>query len=80
LIAAVLAKIIDVEVGFVEQLTHVTDLNLAEGVLNITDQILHAVDEDGSPETAGAEELLARIPKTFRSRFQKHDVHQHAPA
>ncbi len=66
LIAALLSKITSASEGFVEQLTVVDDSNLAEGILNITDQILEAVDN--KPENEGSEELLDRIPDTFAFR------------
>ena len=68
LIAALLSKITKVSDGFVEQLTVVDDSNLAHGILNITDQILQALDEDDDPDNEGAEELLDTIPDTFAFR------------
>jgi hypothetical protein len=66
LIAALLSKITAVTEGFVEQLTLLNDSNLADGILNITDQILEAVDND--PANAGSEDLLDTIPDTFAFR------------
>jgi hypothetical protein len=66
LIAALLSKITAVSEGFVEQLTLLNDSNLADGILNITDQILEAVDKD--PANAGSEDLLDTIPDTYAFR------------
>jgi len=48
--------------GFVEQLVVANDTNLDLGDLNITDQILVALDQDDSPENAGVDAVLTTIP------------------
>lgn len=68
LIAALLSKITRVSEEFVEQLTVVNDANLEGGLLNITDQILRAVDEDDTPDTDNVDELLHTIPDVFAFR------------
>lgn len=68
LIAALLAKCTKVSDGFVEQLTRVNDADIALGVLNITDQILAALDADDDPDNEGYEVLLDTIPDTYAFR------------
>lgn len=68
LVAALLAKCTKVSEGFVEQLTRVNDADIALGVLNITDQILDALDADDNPDNEGYEALLDTIPDTFAFR------------
>jgi hypothetical protein len=65
LIGALLSKTTKVSDGFVEMLTQVTDVNIGEGILHITDQIPIAVDADTDPENFGVDELLDTIPETF---------------
>lgn len=59
-IAAMLSKITKVTEGFAEQLSGSAYAYIEEGILNITDQILIAVDEDDSIDTSDG--LLERIP------------------
>jgi hypothetical protein len=59
-IAAMLSKITRVTEGFAEQLSGNAYFYIEEGILNITDQILIAVDQDDSIDTSDG--LLERIP------------------
>jgi hypothetical protein len=67
-IAALLSRSSKVEEGFAEQLVRVDDTNAELGILNITDQILVALDADDSPENEGVEEVLKTIPDEFAFR------------
>jgi hypothetical protein len=54
-IAAMLAKITKVTDGFADQLSTNAYVYIEEGILNITDQIMLAVDEDDDPDNFGSE-------------------------
>jgi hypothetical protein len=64
-IAAMLAKITKVTDGFADQLSTNAYVYIEEGILNITDQIMLAVDEDDDPDNFGSEETMAGIPVSF---------------
>jgi hypothetical protein len=51
--------------GFAEQLSRNAYAYIEEGILNITDQILIALDQDDSPDNVGSAELMERIPVIF---------------
>jgi hypothetical protein len=59
-IAAMLSKITKVTEGFAEQLSGNAYFHIEEGILNITDQILIAVNQDDSIDTSDG--LLERLP------------------
>jgi hypothetical protein len=58
-IAAMLSKITKVTEGFAEQLSRNDYVYIEEGILNVTDQILIAVDADDDPENA---DVMEGIP------------------
>jgi hypothetical protein len=58
-IAAMLSKITKVTDGFAEQLTKNASVYIEEGILNVTDQIMLAVDEDDDPDNVGSEAVMA---------------------
>jgi hypothetical protein len=64
-IAAMLSKIAKVADGFAEQLSRNAYIYIEEGILNITDQILIAVDQDDSLDNVGSVELMEGIPVSF---------------
>ena len=64
-IAAMLSKITKVTDGFAEQLTKNAYVYIEEGILNGTDQIMLAVDEDDDPDNIGSQEVMEGIPVSF---------------
>jgi hypothetical protein len=56
------SKIAKVTDGFVKQLARAAYVDIEGGILNITDQILIAVDQDDSPDNVGSEDEMERIP------------------
>ncbi|SBS78261.1 hypothetical protein MHPYR_530048 [uncultured Mycobacterium sp.] len=65
-IAAMLAKNTHVTDGFAEQLWKSPYCELEDGILNITDQVLAALDDD--PAQAGYWEDMLRIPELLAAQ------------
>lgn len=65
-IAAMLAKNTNVTDGFAQQLWESPYFELEEGILNITDQILSALDDDETQ--AGYWEDILRVPAVLAAR------------
>jgi hypothetical protein len=64
-IAAMLSNNAKVTDGFAEQLSRNAYVYIEEGILNITDQILIALEKDDNPDNEGSAELMEGIPVTF---------------
>ncbi len=64
-IGAILSKNAKVADGFAQQLSRDPYARIERGILNITDQVLIALDQDDNPDNVGVEEDLERIPVVF---------------
>ncbi|OHU75640.1 hypothetical protein [Mycobacteroides chelonae] len=64
-IAALLARISEVERDLVEQLIYVGSSDLMPAILNFTDQILMVLDGDDCPDYRGIRAMLEDVPEQF---------------